>query len=350
MITPPYSSPEIEADVGTTVAVFVVTYRRHVMLRRALASVLAQSHRDIVVKVVNDDPEDGEVARIVAEQGDARVTLYQPLMKRGATRNFNLMFEEEGVPFVSLLEDDNWWEPTFLEEMLAALIGSPHNLIVGNERIWRELPDGAWEDTGRTIFNFSEVRVSRLRIEDICGSARLCNSAMLVRVRVGHDLRTPDTIPVDVTEHFRERLLDKEALLMGRPLVNYAETLATARSTRGDQWGALQYILIGSVFAALREPSARAELAQRLWSECPSPTSPRAVSLVGAGLAIAEARALLVAAPAVAVARFVASLAKSPTKIGSLLRCRRTYGRELDFLSRAPLTRVLAGEIDVTRT
>ena len=39
------------------VAVYVVTFRRHQMLRRAIASVVAQTYAN-AVKVVNDDPED----------------------------------------------------------------------------------------------------------------------------------------------------------------------------------------------------------------------------------------------------------------------------------------------------
>lgn len=334
---------------ATTVGIFIVTYRRHDMLRRALSSVLAQTHRDILVKVVNDDPEDEAVEGIVAEQADARVELFRPLAKRGATRNFNLMFRQTEVPFVSLLEDDNWWEPSFLTEMLHALTGTDHDLIVGNERIWRELQDGGWADTGRTLVDFRDVRTSVLRIEDICGAARLCNSAMLVRIRPGRDLCTPETIPVDVTEHFRERLFGKSILFLGKPLVNYAKTLSTARSTRGDSWSALQYLLIGSVFVALSGRRARTELARRLWIECPSPTSPRAVTLVGAGLAIREARALLGTAPTMALARFAASLIKSPAKISTILRSRKAYRDELGFLIAAPLTRQLASELDALR-
>lgn len=329
-----------------TIAVFVVTYRRHEMLRRALSSVLAQTHSNIVVKVVNDDPDDAEVGRIVDEQADARVRLFRPVERRGATRNFNLMFQDAEASFVSLLEDDNWWEPSFLAEMLRPLVESDHDLIVGNERIWRELPDGGWADTGRTLVDFRDVRTSSLRPEDICGSARLCNSAMLVRIRPDRNFCTPETIPVDVTEHFRERLFGREVLFLGNPLVNYAETLSTARSTRGDRWSALQYILIGSVFVAANGRRARTELARRLWADCPSATSPRAVTLIGAGLAIREARVLLRVAPKAAIARFAASLVKSPGKIVTSMRCRAAHEQELDFLVKARLTRELVHDLD----
>ncbi len=156
------------------IAVYLVTYHRHEMLRRALASVIAQTHRNLVVRVVNDDPYDGVVAEIVEAFADTRVTLFKPLERRGATRNFNLMFADREAEFVSLLEDDNWWEPTFLATMAQALARHPdQGLVVGNERIWRELSDGSWRNTGQVLWAFRDVRIHTYRLEEICGSAKL---------------------------------------------------------------------------------------------------------------------------------------------------------------------------------
>jgi hypothetical protein len=47
------------------IAVSLVTPRRHGMLRRWLSRVLGQTHRDLVVKVVNDDPDHHAVGQIV---------------------------------------------------------------------------------------------------------------------------------------------------------------------------------------------------------------------------------------------------------------------------------------------
>ena len=186
------------------IAVYIVTFRRHQMLRRAIASVAAQTHAKMVVKVVNDDPADEMVAEIVHEFGDNRISLFSPIEKCGPTRNFNLVFEERDADYVSLLEDDNWWEPSFLEEQLRVLKKHPDApLVVGNQRIWQELPDGSWLDTSQTIWPVSSLQVHNLSVEEICGSARICNSSMLIRVERAHELLVPDTIPVDVTEHFR---------------------------------------------------------------------------------------------------------------------------------------------------
>lgn len=284
-------------STAQTVAVYIVTWRRHQMLKRAIASVLAQTHGDLLLKIVNDDPDDAEVSRIIESFEDCRATLFTPVEKRGATQNFNLVFQEREAPFSALLEDDNWWEPTFLESQLAVLQRyQDAPVVVGNERIWKELPNDEWEDTGRIIWSFDDVRTHEVTLESLCGGAKLCNSSILVRTAGAAKLQTPDFIPVDVTEHYRERLLPETFPLNGQPLTNYAETIATARGT-GRQWGLHQVALIASIFIALPTKASRKKLARSLWREVSSPTSPRATALVAAGFAFDEARALVYSAP-----------------------------------------------------
>lgn len=326
-------------DRPPLIAIYVVTFRRHGMLRRAIASVLAQTYRNIIVKIINDDPADCQVETIGREFNDPRVSLLEPVAKRGATRNFNLAFKEAAADYVSILEDDNWWEPTFLDSQLRALASDPDApLVVGNELVWQELPDGNWRNTGRTIWPFRDVRTHRYRAEEVAGSARICNSSMLIRVSRAGALLTPETIPVDVTEHFRERLLPPTILLNGEPLVNYAETIRTARSTGSESWGYWQYLLIGSLFIATGSPLARIALARKLWKHCPSATSPRAVSLVATSVAIPEAGSIFWTAPYASLARFAIWLARRPFRLVALRSVGRRHSKELAFLVNARLT------------
>lgn len=330
-------------DENPLIAVYIVTFRRHQMLRRAISSVIGQTHKNIVVKVVNDDPADSVVPEIIREFDDERVSLFMPVEKRGGNRNFNLALQEANAEFVSILEDDNWWEPDFLEDQLRVLKAHPDApLVVGNERIWQELPQGDWVNTERTIWPFADVRFHEIRVEDVCGSAKICNSSMLIRGGSSRTLLTPDTIPVDVTEHFRERMLPWKLLLNGAPLANFAQTIDTARSISEEIWGSYQCLLIASVFVALKRLGSRQALARRLWKDCPSSISPRAVSLLAAGIAIREARAIVWAAPLLSVARFAVWIARRPMRLRWLMTTKRRLAGELAFLVDAPLTQYFA--------
>lgn len=335
-----------ETGEGPLVAVYLVTYRRHAMLRRSLASVLAQTHRNVRVHVVNDDPDDPEVGQIVAAAADPRAALFEPVIKRGATGSFGLVFEETAADYTALLEDDNWWEPAFLQSQVGVLESRPGAMaIVGNERIWREESDGGWTDTGRTIWPFLDVRAHRYSLESLCGSATYCNSSALIRVDRRHRMAVPGSIPVDVTEHFRDRTMQDTILLNGAPLTNYAETIKTARDTTGRRWSHYQQVLTGSCFVALQSAKARKALARTLWREIDRPTSPRAVALILAGLATPRARALLWQAPRIALARGILTAVR---RSGSLVKLspQSPMAEAMTFLVNAPLTQSLASRAD----
>jgi hypothetical protein len=144
-----------------------------------------------------------------------------------------------------------------------------------------------------------------------------------------------------VTEHFRERTFSKPIILLGTPLVNYAETVGTARSKSGVQWSIYQCLLIGSVFMALPHFHARKALAKTLWSQCVSNTSPRAVTLVTTGFLMPKARILLCCAPLTAMLRFFIWAARRPWQLKSMLGLQHRYIEHLQFLTNAPLTQRL---------
>jgi hypothetical protein len=325
--------------------VYLITYRRPLLLRRALDSILAQTYKKFLVKIINDDPDDLQVAEAISRVHDQRVSLFTPVRKRGATANFNIAFTDRTAPFVSVLEDDNWWEPEFLEVMHEALLRYPQaRAAICNELIWKEMNDGSWLNTGGTIWNQEGVHLHDYSLEQIAGSAKICNSSMLLRTDTALRLETPRTIPVDVTEHFRERVLDGPVVLFGKPLVNYAETIQTARSVAGSKWGTFQCLLIGSIFIALNDVQKRTEFAKKLWDLCSSSTSPRAVTLVMTGLYIGEARPLLTLARPSAWVRFMLWASRHPLQLLAMSQMRSKYGKELEFLVQAPLTQRLVAQ------
>jgi glycosyltransferase involved in cell wall biosynthesis len=321
------------------VAVYVVTYRRTHLLRRALKSLIAQSHDDFVATVLNDDPSDNSVADLIAELGDKRITLSLPLIKRGGPGNFNLAFEESGCQYASILEDDNWWEPEFLAHMLAALVKHPAiDIASGNQRLWREQADGTWTDRGKCIWTDQSDRVYQTTFEAACGSQTISNSALLFKTRLASTWLTPDDIPIDVTEHFRERVIAQPVLLVGRPLVNFAETLVSNRDSSGMVWGAYQVLLVGSMFCATR-PSDRRVRAQELWKSVNDKLSPRAISLLMAAVVILEARELWKQAPLRSKLRFLVTALRHPLGLLESINVREKHREHWDFLVNSPLAR-----------
>lgn len=316
------------------IRVHVVTYRRPVLLERALRSLIAQTRRDWVAEVLNDAPDDPRPEDVVRKLGDDRIVMGESLPGRGGAFQFNRAFRALDEPYASILEDDNWWDPEFLECMTAALEQFPEaGLVCGNERIWREEPGGGWTDTGTTIW--PDGRAPELfpwRDIDKCGGAKLCNSSLLFRTKDAAAWRTPDSIPIDVTEHFRERVIPHPFLLHPRVLVNYSETLATGRARGPGTWGEYQILLVTSLFSSV-PASGRSALARALWERARREQPQSITVLLGASLAHPSCRMLGAFANLPEWARFAASSLRHPVATFQSLTSRFRHPVAWKFLT-----------------
>jgi glycosyltransferase involved in cell wall biosynthesis len=228
------------------VRVFVPTYRRHALLCRALASLKAQTFSHWVCDVHNDDPTDtfpGEFVRIL---GDPRVVLHQHNRNLGAAETFNFFYRPTPEPYYSLLEDDNWWEPEFLETMLRAMKEHPSvTLAWCNQRIWLELPDGSWCNTGRLVGS-EKITAPNLvtfgEAKQIMGAVH-SHGAMLVRSRPGQIFATPPGWPLAAIEPLRERMMPHPLLYVPSPLAAFSITRQTARDDDPIDWAVAQAML-----------------------------------------------------------------------------------------------------------
>jgi glycosyltransferase involved in cell wall biosynthesis len=311
------------------VRITLVTFRRPQLLRRALDSIRAQTHESWTAEVVNDDPDDRQPTEVVASLGDPRITILNRSVRAGGAVNFNYAFRSGDAPYVALLEDDNWWEPEFLATMVAALERAPSAaLITGNERVWHEEPGGGWRDSGQTLRPAQDlVREHRLNAIEKCGSAILCNSAVVYRPALIPDFGTPPSMPVDVTEHYRERLIPHPFLVHEKPLANFAVTMTTNRSNKGGDWTVQQLLLTASVFATVR-PERRGLLSRALWRYARASEPLKQTTLLMAGHVFPEAQALWADGSFAEKARFRLHLLRHPDVLD---RCRRVRHEHADW-------------------
>jgi len=273
------------------VRVFVPTWRRARLLPRALASLQAQTCRDWVCELHNDDPADPEPGRIAAALGDPRITVINHARNLGGTAAFNQFFRATAEPFYAMLEDDNWWEPEFLAALLAAAAAQPSVTVFwANMRLWEELAGGAFRDTGRLVWPAGDApRLMPWGQPAQIGGALHSHGAALFRSRPGDDFSTP-AVPIAVTEPFRERRLPHPLVLVPRPLANFSLTLETARSRDPAEWAETQAMLAATFF--LDCPWDEARRAQ-VWADARAQHPTGTTNLILAALAHPGCRGLL---------------------------------------------------------
>ncbi|UCF67356.1 MAG: glycosyltransferase family 2 protein [Acidobacteriota bacterium] len=121
-----------------TITAVIPTFRRPKLLRRAIESVLAQTHAELVVAVFDNHSED-ETAAVVAELAarDPRVRYHCHARNLGAVANFQAGMDAVETPWFSFLSDDDVLLPGFYEHAIEQLAAHPRaRFFCGQTLIW----------------------------------------------------------------------------------------------------------------------------------------------------------------------------------------------------------------------
>ncbi len=106
--------------------ILIPTYEANpVYLKAAIDSVMRQTETDWRLLVHDDNSE--ENVRVVVENFmyDSRVFFLKSYQRHGIGGNWNLCLQKGIEDYVQFLFQDDVWEPTYLEKMLAALKANP---------------------------------------------------------------------------------------------------------------------------------------------------------------------------------------------------------------------------------
>ena len=131
-----------------TISVYIPTRNRSTLLRRALASVFAQTHSPLEVIVVDDASEDDTPDVVRALAGSGLVKYIRLEHAGGAPAARNLAIREARGLLVTGIDDDDVWLPRRLERMLQHLshgIGFVAATDIleadgGHRQLWRRPP------------------------------------------------------------------------------------------------------------------------------------------------------------------------------------------------------------------
>jgi hypothetical protein len=268
-----------------TCRVYLCTYRRHALLRRAINSLRCQTFTDWVCDLHNDDPADGYPRELVREIGDPRITVVDHPQRLGPTRTFSLVYRTVAEPYVSMLEDDNWWEPRFLETMIETLEGYPEAALAwANMRIWEEQDDATWRDTGACTWEAqgaAEPEAFFFPNPRQASGALHSHGAAVHRSQGIERYEIPMCTTSAAVEPVRERVFRYPILLVPAPLANFARTRRTSRSDDLAAWMHIQLVLTASYFKHV--PTSREALAD-VWRNARSGPARATNTLLLAGL------------------------------------------------------------------
>lgn len=108
----------------------IPTYKRPLLLKRSIMSVLSQTLPNLEV-LVCDNASNDETETIVRQimQKDSRIKYHKHSKNIGSYPNFNYGIQSVNTPFFSLLSDDDLLAPDFYEKALAAFEKFPEAMF-----------------------------------------------------------------------------------------------------------------------------------------------------------------------------------------------------------------------------
>lgn len=158
-------------DTQPKVAVVTRTRDRPLLLRRAMASVLAQTAGSWVHVIVNDGGDPGPVDSLVEEFGAAyagRVRVLHNPRSTGMEAASNRGVRESESDYVAIHDDDDTWHPEFLETMVGVLDAREGSVVRGavchSVLVEERIEGGGVEEVRRRSFNAGLAGISLPRL------------------------------------------------------------------------------------------------------------------------------------------------------------------------------------------
>jgi len=208
-------------------SIIIPLYNKARYVSRTIESVLGQTFADFELIVIDNGSTDGS-GEIVAGFNDSRLTIRRLEENIGVSgaRNFGVSLSR--TPFISFLDADDWWEPTFLEEMVKLTEHYPHAGIYGSA-YWivkkgkkKPAPVGVDKDFSEGIINYCQVYAKTLCMPLTSISVVLPRGVFL----------ESNGFPTDIElgEDFMLWLriaLKHEVAFLNKPLSNYNQDVAS---------------------------------------------------------------------------------------------------------------------------
>lgn len=123
-----------DAAAPPLATIVIPTFNRYELLKRAVASALAQDYPAIEVLIVDNASEDAteDVCRDLAA-ADCRIRYMRQLQNVGPVRNFETGLENARGHYFMWLADDDWISSDYVRLCAAELEGGHHALVVGRD-------------------------------------------------------------------------------------------------------------------------------------------------------------------------------------------------------------------------
>ncbi|MCP4914945.1 MAG: glycosyltransferase [Oligoflexia bacterium] len=116
------------------ISIIIPTFNREKTIKRAINSVVAQTHSDWELIIIDDGSTD-ETKNIVDSFSDDRIQYFY-IENSGVSKARNFGIAKTRSDWIALLDSDDEWLPKKLEEQIKEIEKNPESAIIHTEEIW----------------------------------------------------------------------------------------------------------------------------------------------------------------------------------------------------------------------
>lgn len=223
-----------QKSANAQTAILMRTCNRPLFLTRALESVLAQTDPDWCIALVNDGGDKEELDRTLSpylERIAGRIAIihFDKPEGRGKGKHLNAGLEVTTSDFIAIHDDDDSWEPNFLERTLAE-IGSLEAIVTQSIEVHEQLDNGALIEISREIYEpWQKFEISLFRLAE---SLTFPPIALLFRRRILGAIGAfdPELGPLEDWEFSLRLFSHYEVKFLEEPLAHYRQRKGNEKS------------------------------------------------------------------------------------------------------------------------
>ena len=199
-------------------SVIIPLYNKAPYIAKAIESVLGQTYRDFEVIVIDDGSTDQSLEVAKTFENKSITIISQPNSGVSTARNNGVKLAKH--PYICFLDADDWWHPTFLEEMKqlitdfpdAGIYGSGYYIVKnGKERI---APIGVPQGFELGIIDYCEVYAKTLCMPIWTGAVIVPKNIFDEEGGFKSQLKLGDDLWIRI-------VLKHKAILVNKPLAYY---------------------------------------------------------------------------------------------------------------------------------
>jgi glycosyltransferase involved in cell wall biosynthesis len=219
----------------SVVEVRIPTYKRPKMLYRAICSLLDQTYSDFEA-IVFDDSLEGEAEAVVRSFADRRLSYKRNKKNLGCAASLDNAFTTGSfgdASFACVLEDDNVFLPTYLEENIRCMENAAVSIVQRNQESWFQANNGDYYPLHSTTLEskWQEGLVSPLRLAAMLFChVPISNGGLFWRCDAISDLVVGESVKDGALQEFaRTSQIVENVYCAMKPLAKYTVMDTTTR-------------------------------------------------------------------------------------------------------------------------